>query len=350
MSVAHETALLPTQRPLTLPELEQVLDGVGTPTAARVLSGGTFSAVQAVDLADGTTVVAKTSVPHAVLADGRTPLLTYELDMLHSERDILQLVEDLPDVPAPRVLHSDFSREVAEVDVVIMDMIPGTPWNTVIDTMTPEANARAGESVGRILAGLKAVTGERFGYPAQDFTLGATDWPTFFTRLMETAVADAVAWGVDIEADRVMAAVARGQDALAEVTTPYLIHNDLWHGNVLLDPASGHVFGVVDFERALFADPLWDFVGAESMQTGPTTPALLRGYEQAGQTLPWDPHAGTATGFTTTADIRTTLYRLWTLSVQYVEIVPRQFTGEWVEGHRQKIRGLRSALLERAGV
>src|SRR6187551_2267637 len=108
--MAHEPALLPTQRPLSLPELERILSDVGSPVATRLLSGGTFSAVQAVELDNGHTVVAKTSVPHAVLPEGRTPLLTYEHDMLRSESDVLRMVEDLAAVPAPRVLHSDFTR------------------------------------------------------------------------------------------------------------------------------------------------------------------------------------------------------------------------------------------------
>ena len=343
-------ALLPTQRPLTLEELEAILAPIARPVATRILSGGTFSAVQAVDLADGTTAVAKSSVPHAVLPDGRTPLLTYEKDMLHAERDVLLMVEGLARVPAPRVLHSDFTRDTVEVDVVIMDMIPGTPWNTVLDSMSAEANERAAESVGGILAAMQHVSNDRFGYPANDFCLGASDWPTFVRMQFEAVVKDAEIWGVDIEADRVLAAVEGASDALAHVTTPQLIHNDLWHGNVLLDPASGRVNGVVDFERALFADPLWDFVGAESMRSDATTPALLRGYEAAGGTLPWDRDARTATGFDAAADQRTTLYRLWTLSVQYVEIVPRGFSGDWVAGHRKTILDLRKVMLERAGV
>jgi fructosamine-3-kinase len=342
--------MLPTQRPLSLAELEKLLDGVGSPLSTWLLSGGTFSAVQAVDLADGRTVVAKTSVPVGALADGRTPLLTYEHDMLRSEHDTLKLVEALPGVPAPRVLAADFSREHFNVDAIIMTLIEGTPWDTVIGDMSAEANANAAHQVGAILAAMKAATNPRFGYPADDFALGGDTWPEFFVRLMETVVHDAQEWNVDIEADRVMRAVDKGLEALAEVTTPLLLHNDLWHGNVLLTPETGEVHGIVDFERSLFGDPLWDFVGAESMQTGPTTPALLAGYEAAGGILPRDPAAGTPSGFTASADVRTTLYRLWTLSVQYIEIVPRGFHGEWVSGHRDKILGLRAALLERAGV
>lgn len=342
--------MLPTQRPLTLDELEQLLDGVSTPVSTRLLSGGTFSAVQAVDLADGRTVVAKTSIPVGALDDGRTPLLTYEYDMLRSEHDILRLVEPLAGVPAPQVLAADFSREHFNVDAIIMTMIEGTPWDTVIETMTPEANEHAGRQVGAILASMKEVSNPRFGYPANNFALGADTWPEFFVQLMETVVADAAEWGVDIEASRVMKAVDNGLEALEEVTNPLLLHNDLWHGNVLLTPETGQVHGVVDFERSLFGDPLWDFVGAESMQTGPTTPALLAGYEAAGGVLPRDTGAGTPSGFTVPANTRTTLYRLWTLSVQYIEIVPRGFHGDWVAGHRDKILRLRAALLDRAGV
>ncbi len=349
MDDAH-SSLLPTQRPLSLTELSQVLAPLGAVEATRLLSGGTFSAVQAVTLSEGREVVVKTSVPIAALPDGRTPLLTYERDMLCSERDTLELVRGLEGVPAPRVLLADFSREAADVDVIAMDLIPGTPWDTVVDSMPRESNELAHEQVGAILASLHAVTAPRFGYPARNFELGGHTWPEFIDALMATVVADAEAWGVDIEPERLLSAVAKGREALAEITTPRLIHNDLWHGNVLLDPATGHVNGVVDFERALFADPLWDFVGAESMLTGASSPALLRGYEAAGGVLPWDASAGTVTGFDEAADTRTTLYRLWAMSVQLIEIVPRCFSGDWVAGHRATILANRAALLARAGV
>lgn len=346
----HDQPLLPTQRLLSVQELEPVLDGIGTPVATRLLSGGTFSAVQAVDLADGRRVVAKVAVPEGALPDGRTPLLTYERDMLRSEHDMLRLLELVKGVPSPRVLVADFSRAHVEVDVVVTDFMPGTPWDTVLDTMSPEANERAYHEVGAILAALKDVRGRRFGYPARDFELGGDTWPEFVNLLFETVVADAAEWEVDIEADRVLAALELAQEALAEVTEPLAVHNDLWHGNVLLTPQTGEVHGVVDFERTLFGDPIWEFVGAESHTPGPTTPALLAGYEAAGRPLPRDPDAGTVSGFTPAADLRTAIYRLWSMSVQFIEIVPRGFHGDWVAGHRESIIGVRREVLDRLGV
>ncbi|MBK8136950.1 MAG: phosphotransferase [Chloroflexi bacterium] len=37
---------------------------------------------------------------------------------------------------------------------------------------------------------------------------------------------------------------------------PWLVHWDLWDGNVFVDPASGEINGIIDFERALWGDPL----------------------------------------------------------------------------------------------
>src|SRR5690606_1714817 len=237
----HDQPPLPTQRLVSVAELEPILAGIGTPVATAMLSGGTFSAVQSVDLADGRRVVAKVAVPEGALPDGRTPLLTYEHDMLRSEHDNLRLVEQLAGVPAPRVLAADFSREHVEVDVVITDFMPGTPWDTVLDTMPPEANERAYHEVGAILAALKEARGRRFGYPADDFALGGETWPEFVNRLFATVLADAQEWGVDIEPERLLAALDLAQDALAEVTEPLMVHNDLWHGNVLLAPETGEV-------------------------------------------------------------------------------------------------------------
>src|SRR5690606_8242959 len=69
-------SLLPTQRPLNEAELRELLAPLGTVASHQLLSGGTFSAVQAARLTDGTDLVVKTSVPERALPDGRTPLLT----------------------------------------------------------------------------------------------------------------------------------------------------------------------------------------------------------------------------------------------------------------------------------
>jgi fructosamine-3-kinase len=129
------------------------------------------------------------------------------------------------------------------------------------------------------------------------------------------------------------------------VTEPCLVHNDLWEGNVLLEPASGRVLGIVDLERALYGDPLLDFVGMNPFNTGELAPNHVAGYLAAGGTLPLDPDAGTATGLTGAADQRVALYRLSLLTVMTVEVVPRGFYGEWVGPHVERTTATRDAVL-----
>ena len=189
-----------------------------------------------------------------------------------------------------------------------------------------------------------------FGYPAHDFALGARSWPAFFGMLIDATIADAETWGVDVEPDRLIDALAASAHALAGVTTPALVHNDLWQGNVLLDPSTGQVHGVLDFERALFGDPLQDFCGAQSMSTGGVEEPLLAGYERAGGFSYRDDGSSTPTGLDELADARLTLYRLWSNTVQLVEIVPRGFHGDWVSGHRATLTANRATLFDLLGV
>ncbi len=197
---------------------------------------------------------------------------------------------------------------------------------------------------------MQSVEGEVFGYPADDFALGARSWPDFVAMLFEATIADAEPWGVDIDPDRMMKALTVSSDALATVKTPTLVHNDLWQGNVLLDPETGRIGGVLDFERALFGDPLQDFCGAMSMSTGRVDESLLSGFSRAGGIVPSRTTTSTPTGFEVRADTRLTLYRLWSNTVQLIEIVPRGFHGDWVAGHRATINANRSTLFDQLGV
>ncbi len=322
-----------------------VLAPLGTPVAAEPLGGGTFSAVQLVKLADGKRLAVKTSVPDG---EERPPLLTYECDLLRTERDLLRELRDDPAVPVPDLLLEDFTREHAPVDVIATEFLTSTPWSDLQETLPGEMNTQVGNSVGQIFAALQARTSGSFGYPANDFALAASTWPEAFHAMLSSVLEDANTWGVDVRADDVRRVLDRGEAALAEVETPALVHLDLWAGNVLLDPATATITAILDWERAAYADPLIEFVGSESTILGPTNPNLYAGYLKAGGTLPLDPDAGTLSGLTRAADARTTLYRLYTVSIQQVEVVPRNFTGDWVPGHVAHLRSARDQLLDYA--
>ncbi len=326
-----------TRRPLTLAELADVVAPVGRPVAERSLGGGFFASVQAVELADGRTVVVKTGQP-----DDAAGLLTHERRLLRGEVALLRRAADVPGVPAPAVLHADLTRTAVDVDVLVAEMMPGASWDSSRDAMPPDAVAAAGRQVGAILAGLGSVVGPRFGYPDEASGLGGATWPEAFGAMVEALLVDARRWGVDVEPDRVRAALAASatRAALAEVTTPRLVHMDLWPGNVLLDPGTGDVTGVVDFERGLFGDPLMDLVGHDPFRVHGVPADAVAGYVTAGGTaLP------AATELPLTVERRLALYRLYLTLVMTIEVVPRGYDWPDLDGYVARLVEARQALL-----
>lgn len=335
-----------TRRPLTLAELTGVLAPVGRPVAERPLSGGLFASVQAVELADGRSVVVKTGQP-----DDATGLLSHERTLLRAEVALLRLAEPLAGVPAPRVLHTDLSRAQVEVDVAVVELLPGESWDASHGVMTPAAGQLAGREVGGVLARLNAVHGPRFGYPTAGSGLGGATWPAAFTAMTEALLADADRWAVRVDAPRVRAAVAASDAELAEVVAPHLVHMDLWPGNVLLDPATGAVRGVVDFERGLFGDPLMDFVGHDPFRTAGLPPDPCAGYLAAGGTLPLARRdaEGDDDALTPAARRRLALYRLYLTLIMTIEVVPRGYDWPDLGGYVDRLVAQRAALLDALG-
>jgi fructosamine-3-kinase len=100
--------------------------------------------------------------------------------------------------------------------------------------------------------------------------------------MVEALLHDAEDWQValPVAAARVRAAITGHADLLKGVTTPTLLHFDLWDGNVLVAP-DGHLSGLVDGERYLCGDPLVDFSSAALFRDifdEPDHP-FLRGYQ-----------------------------------------------------------------------
>jgi aminoglycoside phosphotransferase (APT) family kinase protein len=54
--------------------------------------------------------------------------------------------------------------------------------------------------------------------------------------------------------------------AFDEITTPKLVHWDLWEGNVFVGQSEGEwkIIGITDFERALWGDPLMEVLFFQS--------------------------------------------------------------------------------------
>ena len=80
----------------------------------------------------------------------------------------------------------------------------------------------------------------------------------FFDHMLQGILLGAQDLRIDL--DKPYAAIyqilSRHYDVLDEITTPHLVHWDIHDGNVFVDPHTLRVTGLIDFERALWGDPL----------------------------------------------------------------------------------------------
>jgi aminoglycoside phosphotransferase (APT) family kinase protein len=121
------------------------------------------------------------------------------------------------------------------------------------------------------------------------------------------------------------------------VTTPVLVHFDLWDGNILVEssPAGRRVGALIDAERAFWGDPLAEFVSLALFADIEQDLAFLQGYRAAGGTAAFD----------RAARQRLSLYQAYLYLIMWVEAAPRQASRERLDWlHDRVFRPLAAAL------
>jgi aminoglycoside phosphotransferase (APT) family kinase protein len=276
----------------------------------RSLAGGTFNDVHLASLADGTRLVVKIPPGPA------TPVLCYEQGILGTEALYYRLAGRCG-VTVPAVIAVD----AADVSggYLVMRYCPGSPWPELepLPSGAERDELRAG--LGRLVACLHTVTGTGFGYPSGALGPLRESWRAAFLEMVNAVLADAERFAVTLPrpAADIRDLFARRATVLDEVTTPVLVHFDLWDGNILVEsgPAGGRQIGaLIDAERAFWGDPLAEFVSLALFTDIERDTAFLRGYRDAGGSVTFD----------SATRQRLSLYRAYLYLIMWVEAVPRQ--------------------------
>ena len=184
--------------------------------------------------------------------------LTWKRD---KEAFLLRLVAGR--IPAPEVVHEG-------AGFLVMTRLPGTP------ARFSEADpVEVSRRLGRLLRDLHAVTFDSFGY-------------------IETRVTDPVATNLEYMRLRIERKVRSGppelrgalelhfaehEAAFEGCTHAVLCHNDAHDANVLIE--DGLITGLIDWENAVAADPIFDLAKAWAFSDGrsdDTLDALVEGY------------------------------------------------------------------------
>jgi aminoglycoside phosphotransferase (APT) family kinase protein len=276
-------------------------------TDAALLDGGTFNSVYRVALADGAALILKAAPPPEM------PVLRHEHGLLRSETLLYTLAGGRGIAGVPAVVHDGG-------EFFLMTELPGQPWPVVEGRLSDSQRQCLRADVGRLVARLHTITGAGFGYPSLALGPLAATWRAAFGIMMDAVLADAEDFGValPLPLTAIRDLTAAHADALDEVTTPVLVHFDLWDGNILVDLGGGtpRIGGLIDAERAFWGDPLADFVSLALMSDIRQDRAFLDGYRQAGGPVVLN----------ASSEVRLALYRTYIYLLMLAEVTPRDFT------------------------
>lgn len=248
--------------------------------AVQELKGGWFNAVYSVRLADGRELILK------IAPAAHVEVMRYEHRLMDTEVATMRLLKQRSGVPVPAILFHDETRDACDAGYFFMEKIDGDKLDRVYAGLAAEQQAVIDREIGAILREVNSFPGRFFGYEGNP-ALRADHWKAAFLKIMDSVFADAADKSVvfDYSEGALRAAVDRHIDTLDAVRTPCLVHWDAWQPNFLVQ--GGHVRGIIDFERALWAEPLmealfralsWDGVSESMRGYGKTefTPDELR--------------------------------------------------------------------------
>ncbi|MFI9380682.1 phosphotransferase family protein [Kutzneria sp. NPDC052558] len=304
------TSINSYQRHVDDGQLAGVLAAAGiepTRLAGRVqLSEASYNTAYRLKLTDGSGLVLK------IAPDPSMPGLSYERDLMRTETLFYRTATALP---VPEVVHADFSRSVLDTDFLLMTELPGGNWYGLRESVADDDRVRLRRDLGGLVAGLHRITGDVFGYPQGETS---TSWRTAFLGMLDALLADALRWETPLprSVTQIRQLIGANAYVLDDVSTPSLVHFDLWPGNILLQ--DGQITGIVDGERAFWGDPLAEMVSLALFGDIADDAAFLEGYG--------------GIEFDDSARRRIALYQSYLYLIMLIEGDPRGYSGPDREG------------------
>jgi aminoglycoside phosphotransferase (APT) family kinase protein len=213
------------------------------------LEEGWFNAAYSVRLDDGREVILKIAPPKDA------EVMTYERNIMTTEVAAMRLVAQNPDIPMPTIYYFDTARDLCDSDYFFMEKLGGDNYEHVKKNLSPNVQAQIDQNIGRIIREINGFTGTFFGYEGTPDLRGDT-WKATFIKIMDSVLEDGLRKRADygIDNGELRKVILKHATSLEAVTTPQLVHWDAWNPNFFVK--DGKITGIIDFERALWGDPL----------------------------------------------------------------------------------------------
>ncbi len=265
---------------------------------------GWFNVAYKVKLSDGRETVLKIAPP----LDAE--VLTYEKNIMSTEANMMKLMKKETEVRLPEVYYYDDAKDICDSAYFFMEMLTGSNFDNIKKELSEEAIKSINYQIGEITRRMNNVKGkEYFGYEGNPDLRGAT-WREAFLKMIDAVLEDGKRKQVELmyPYEEVRSLISQYARYLDEVRIPVFVHWDLYDPNVFAQ--DGNVVGILDFERALWGDPLLEAAFRFN------EPKQLEGYGK--------------TEFTPEELIRCKLYDAYLYLIMIIESFYRHYDTDWV--------------------
>ncbi|MDA3901430.1 MAG: aminoglycoside phosphotransferase family protein [Spirochaetes bacterium] len=219
------------------------------------LTGGCFNASYSVTLNDDTKIVLKVAPPSDVT------VMHYEQNLIDTEVAVLEMLAKLDSVPVPKLITYDTFETIIPSSYFIMEHVSGAPLDTIRESLSEEKLKKISIQLAAISTGINSIESDFFGSITPNGRRNIS-WYDEFYAMINDLVLDAkmIGFSLPYDPDDILKIVSDHSQILNEISTPRLVHKDLWDGNIFVNKTEERITGIIDCERALYGDPLLDVV------------------------------------------------------------------------------------------
>ncbi|TDD59195.1 aminoglycoside phosphotransferase family protein [Kribbella antibiotica] len=190
---------------------------------------------------------------------------------------LLQLVRGL--LPVPRIL--DLKREGSYEDppYLLMERLPGVNLQVYLETAGPDERRKVGTQLGELLVRLS-------GMPF--LTVGMFRGGDLTVEPLGSADLEEYAAGLGVARDGLLQVFAEAEDLLDSAGSRVcLVHSDFNPKNLLVDPETARITGLIDWEFAYAGSPYADLGNLLRFESDPVLAgAVLGALRGSGLELP----------------------------------------------------------------
>lgn len=226
-----------------------------TLTSARELGSGMFNNTYLLITEPGESFVLR-------VAPGEgTAVFTHEQRLLQREQAIEPPLRQVLGDLVPRTVFTDFSQQIINRDYTIQTMLAGELWDEIKDELTTAESDALWQQLADIALVIHQVPGTSFGLPQPEPPHAR--WSDAITAVTQMMGDNLQMLGLSTEGiEPFLEVLAQGAPLLDSLTTPRLVHGDLWPKNLLIDRSVSppRIVGLLDAERGYWGDPLGEWI------------------------------------------------------------------------------------------